>query len=246
MAANNGGSTSTGRTIYYNVSYGALRANEKDAPEGYKEITLADIKSKRSKNENVDLRSSYYNSESGTYPFRVFYTDISGVITSLAKEETKNGISLQLTLNDEEGDTSVIQVDFYNKISADLLNRLLSVEPANMLNFRPYAIPAEATIGNETIKYYNSGVSIKDNGVKQERAFKGENSGLPPSERIKDTQGKEQTSRVAQIDFLWERVSKKFNSQETASNTQPAAKTEAPKANTAAASSMPPPEDLPF
>lgn len=211
MAANSGGGDSTGRKNYYNIAYGMLSSNSKTAPEGYEKISLSEIKAKRQKNENVDLRSKYYDKENGKdYPLRVFYTDIDGIIDSIEKNEYSQGISLNVTLHDGDGDESVIQTDFYGKVSADFMNRLLSVNPSNSLNFRPYSIPTSAKLEDGTdINYYNSGVSIKDNGVKMDRAFKKEN-GLPSTERIRNAQGKEETSRVKQIDFLWEKVKIKF------------------------------------
>lgn len=211
MAANNGGSDSTGRKNYYNISYGMLSTNAKDAPEGYEEIPLAEIKSRRTKNENVDLRRKYYDSgKEGKYPLRVFYTDITGIIEGVERDDYDQGVSLKVTLHDQDGDESILQTDFYGKIAADFLNRLLNVNPENELNFRPYSIPASAEINGQTINFYNAGVSIKDNGVKTERMFKGENSGLPKTEQVTNTKGKQETSRVAQINFLWEKVQAKF------------------------------------
>lgn len=210
MAANNGGSDSTGRKNYYNISYGMLSTNAKTAPEGYEKMALADIKSRRTKNENVDLRRKYYDTENGKdYPLRVFYTDIDGIIESVEKDEYDQGVSLKVTLHDEDGDESILQTDFYGKVCADFLNRLLNVNPEHQLNFRPYSIPSSAEINGNTVNFYNSGVSIKDNGVKTERAFKRDN-GLPDSEQVKNSKGKDETSRVKQIDFLWEKVQAKF------------------------------------
>lgn len=213
MAANNGGSDSTGRKNYYNISYGMLSTNAKDAPDGYEEISLADIKSRRQKNENVDLRRRYYDTKNGKdYPLRVFYTDIDGIIESVEKNNYDKGVSLKVVLHDEDGDESILQTDFYGKVCADFLNRLLNVNPEHQLSFRPYSIPASAEINGSTINYYNSGVSIKDNGVKTERNFTGENSGLPKTEQVTNAKGMQETSRVEQINFLWEKVEDKFAS----------------------------------
>lgn len=245
MAANNGGGDSTGKKFYYNIAFGMLSANAKDAPEGYEKTSLSDIKSRRKKNENVDLRNKYYDKENGKdYPLRVFYTDIDGIIESVQKDEYDQGVSLKVTLHDEDGDESILQTDFYGKVSADFLNRLLNVNPENQLNFRPYSIPTEWEINGEKIKGYSSGVSIKDNGTKIERAFKGKDSGLPRTEQITNSQGKKETSRVAQINFLWEKVSTKFaavnadsgNTVQAPKESTPAPQSENAPAETAATS----------
>lgn len=211
MAANNGGSDSTGRKFYYNISYGMLSTNGKEAPEGYEKISLADIKSRRTKNENVDLRNRFYDTENGKdYPLRIFYTSIDGIIEGIEKDKYDKGTSLKITLHDQDGDESIIQTDFYGKVCADLLNRLLNVNQENQLNFRPYSIPSSFEVDGETINFYQAGVSIKDDGVKTERQYKGENSGLPNSEQVQNSKGENETSRVKQINFLWEKVEAKF------------------------------------
>lgn len=210
MAANSGGSDSTGKKFYYNVSYGMLSTNSKEAPEGYEKIALSEIKSRRTKNENVDLRSKYYDTENGKdYPLRVFYTDISGIVEDVQKEKFDKGTSLKVTLHDSDGDESIITTDFYGKISANFLNRLLNINPENELNFRPYSIPTEWDINGDKIKGYNAGISIKDNGVKTEVAFTKAN-GLPDTAQVVNAKGESETSRVAQIEFLWAKIQEKF------------------------------------
>ena len=254
MAANSGGGDSTGRKNYYNIAYGMLSTNAKTAPEGYEKTSLADIKSRRTKNENVDLRNKFYDTENGKdYPLRVFYTDIDGIIEGVERDEYSKGISLKVTLHDEDGDESILQTDFYGKVSADFLNRLLNANPENQLNFRPYSIPASADINGENLKFYNSGVSIKDNGTKVERAFNKDN-GLPMTEQITNSQGKKETSRVKQIDFLWEKVSAKFASVNADSGTaaeqpnqeQAPATQEAPAEKATAPADQIAKDDLPF
>lgn len=227
MAANSGSANSTGRKNYYNISYGMLSTNGKEAPEGYEKIALAEIKSRRTKNENVDLRNKYYDSEKeGDYPLRVFYTDITGIIEGVEKEEYSQGVSLKVTLHDQDGDESILQTDFYGKIAADFLNRLINVDPSKELNFRPYSIPTSAEINGSNVNFYNAGVSIKDGDTKIERAFKRDN-GLPDTEQIKNSKGKDETSRVKQIDFLWEKVAAKFA--EVNASATPKTETSAPK-----------------
>ena len=256
MAANNGGSDSTGKKFYYSVSYGMLSTNAKEAPEGFEETTLSEIKSKRQKNENVDLRRKYYDTKNGKdYPLRVFYTDIDGFIEAVEKDKFDKGTSLKITLHDSDGDESVIQTDFYGKVCADFLNRLLNVNPENQLNFRPYSIPSSFEGDKGTINFFNAGVSIKDNGTKIERAFKKDN-GLPATKQVQNAKGEMETSRVEQINFLWEKVEAKFAnlaSSSTRETTQPKQEqqTEAPAVETAPATSQPmtttiPNDDLPF
>jgi len=243
MAANNGGSDSTGKKFYYNISYGMLCANGKDVPEGYEKISLADLKSRRTKNENVDLRNKYYDTENGKdYPLRIFYTDISGLIESVEKDKFAKGTSLKITLHDSDGDESVINTDFYGKICANLLNRLLGVNRENELNFRPYSIPTEWDINGEKIKGYNAGISIKDAGVKTEMTFKKEN-GLPDTQQVINAKGESETSRVAQIEFLWDKVQVKFAQAQSPAQAQPAPQQAAPQQAAPKADKV---DDLPF
>lgn len=250
MAANAGNTNSTGRKNYYNLSYGMLSTNAKEAPEGFEKMSLSEIKSRRTKNENVDLRNKYYDSEKGgDYPLRVFYTDITGIIEGIEKDEYSQGVSLKVTLHDQDGDESILQTDFYGKIAADFLNRLLNVDPTKELNFRPYSIPTSAEINGNTVNFYNAGVSIKDGDTKTERAYKRDN-GLPDSEQVKNSKGKDETSRVKQIDFLWEKVLVKFadiNADSTPKET-PAKKESAPATASAPAGggSDDDHDDLPF
>jgi len=254
MAATSSGSDSTGKKNYYNISYGMLSANAKDTPEGYEKIALSDIKSRRTKNENVDLRRRFYDTENGkTYPLRVFYTDITGTIEGVEKDKYDKGTSLKITLHDLDGDESIIQTDFYGKVAADFLNRLLNVNVESQLNFRPYSIPASFEIDGRTIDFYQAGVSIKDNGVKTERFYKGEDSGLPKTEQVQNSKGEDETSRVNQINFLWEKVETKFASLATIPQTEATdtvtPKVETPKqqvATTSATTSATSNDDLPF
>jgi hypothetical protein len=250
MAANNGGSDSTGKKFYYNVSYGMLVANGKESPEGYEKASLADIKSRRSKVENVDLRNKFYDTENGKdYPLRIFYTDISGIIEAVEKDKFAKGTSLKVTLHDSDGDESIINTDFYGKICANFLNRLLNVDRSNELNFRPYSIPTEWDINGEKIKGYNAGISIKDSGVKTELAFNKDN-GLPPTEQVVNAKGESETSRVAQVEFLWARVQAKFTQAGSSGTLAPAkasqAETPAPAKTAPAKSVSAPVDDLPF
>lgn len=257
MAANSGATDSTGRKNYYNIAYGMLSTNAKDAPEGFEKISLAELKAKRQKNENVDLRRKYYDTENGKdYPLRVFYTDITGIIEGVEKDEYDQGVSLKVTLHDQDGDESILQTDFYGKVAADFLNRLINVNPANELNFRPYSIPTKADINGEERQFYNSGVSIKDGGTKIERSFNKDN-GLPETEQVTNSKGKSETSRVKQINFLWEKVQAKFaeinSANSTASTETASAPTQqgtAQKAETTEkqqpATQTVPTDDLPF
>ena len=207
MAANSGGSRT--RKIYYNVSYGMLSTNAKTAPEGYEEISISELKSKRSKFENVDLRNKFIDTKNGKeYPLRVFYTDVTGVIQKVEKSKYTNGTSLSITILDTDGDECIIQSDFYGKEGINLMNRLISIPNEDQtLNFRPYSIPSEFTPNGqgEPIKYFNSGVSIKIGDDKIKGAFNAGN-GLPATEQFTNGQGEQQTSRVKQSEFVWSKI----------------------------------------
>lgn len=210
MAANTGQGSSGSKQNFYSIVYGMLRANAKEAPEGFEKISLSHIKSEREKKKRIDLRQKYYDTENGKeYPLRVFYTDIDGTIKKVEKETFPKGVSLRVTLLDAEGDESVLTTIFYGKVGCDFLNRMLGTEIGKQYNFRPYSVLSDAEIEGEKITFWNAGVSIKDNGEKIDRAFKYD-TGLPATERVKNAQGIEETSRVKQADFLWEKVQAKF------------------------------------
>jgi len=136
MAANTG-STNTGKRNYYNVSYGKISTKQKEIPEGFTEIAEADLKSKVQLVEQVDLRKKYVNKATGDYPFTVFYDSLTGVIQSQEKHENDNGTNLNLTILDNDGDTSILQVKFYSKYAENLLNRLLNVDTNKEFTFFP-------------------------------------------------------------------------------------------------------------
>ncbi len=210
MAASTNTSSSTGRTIYYNISYGMLSTKMKEAPEGYTEVGEAELKSKTQAVENIDLRSKFIDKKNGKdYPFTVFFNDITGDIVSVEKDEYDKGISLKVTINDTDGDTCVLGTKFYGKTGSDFMNRLLALQNRNGIKFTPYQIPTENEIDGKNIKYYNMGVSLRENGEKIKGAFNKEN-GLPGSERVQNAEGQMVTSRVKQINFLWERLQSKF------------------------------------
>lgn len=218
MAANTGSQGE--RKIYYNISYGMLSTKMKEFPEGYEEIKEAELKSKTQAVDNIDLRKKYIV-KSGDYPYQCFYNNISGTIQNIEKESHSKGVTLKVDIVDQDGDNSTLQTKFYGKVASDFLNRLLSIKDTGaQIVFNPYQIPTESEIGGNKIKYYASGVSLKEAGEKLKWAFTQEN-GLPSSERIKDAEGKDVTSRVKQIDFLFEKVSAKYQgaapSQETKS-----------------------------
>lgn len=205
---------SSGRTNYYKISYGMLSSNTKEVPEGYTEISESELKSKTQEVENIDLRSKYVDKKQGDYPFKVFYPSIEGVIKTVEKEKYDKGVSLNVTILDKDGDTTVLQTKFYNKVASDFLNRLASIKDTGAeLSFRPYSIPSSAEIEGRKVKFYNSGVSIREDGKKVDRAFDSE-KGLPGTERIKDAQGEDVTSRVKQVDFLFDKIAGKFSTPE--------------------------------
>lgn len=212
MAANTG-SESTGRKNYYGVAYGKLSTSVKDIPEGYTEITEADLKSKIQAVEQIDLRKKYLNKGKGDYPYKVFYDSITGTILEQEKFENDNGTNLNLTILDTDGDTSIIQVKFYSKYNENLLNRLLNADTTKEFTFFPYAIPNTADFDGSTKSFYTQGVSLKVAGTKIEPKYldksKDEKSPLPNTEQVK-VQGKATTSRDNRLDFLYDAFVKHF------------------------------------
>lgn len=256
MAANTG-SDSTGRKNYYGVAYGKLSTSVKDIPEGYSEITEADLKSKTQAVEQIDLRKKYLNKGKGDYPYKVFYDSLTGVILEQEKFQNDNGTNLNLTVLDKDGDTSIIQVKFYSKYNENLLNRLLNADTTKEFTFFPYAIPNTADFGEGNKSFYTQGVSLKVAGTKVEPKYadksKDANSPLPNTDQVK-VQGKMTTSRDNRLDFLYGEFVKHF---------KPSTSIPAPKAETKSANTLPPqtpaqafppagklnteePDDLPF
>jgi hypothetical protein len=233
MAANTG-SDSTGKKNYYGVAYGKLSTSVKDIPEGYSEITEADLKSKTQAVEQIDLRKKYLNKGKGDYPYKVFYDSLTGVILEQEKFQNDNGTNLNLTVLDKDGDTSIIQVKFYSKYNENLLNRLLNTDTTKEFTFFPYAIPNTADFGEGNKSFYTQGVSLKVAGTKIEPKYvdksKDANSPLPNTDQVK-VQGKVTTSRDNRLDFLHGEFVKHF---------KPSTSTPAPKVETNSANALPP------
>jgi len=209
MAANTG-STNSGKRNYYNVSYGKISTKQKEVPQDFTEIAEADLKSKVQAVEQVDLRKKYVNKGTGDYPYSVFYDSLTGVIQSQEKHENDNGTNLNLTILDNDGETSILQVKFYSKYTENLLNRLLNTDTTKEFTFMPYQIPNEFEIDGKNIKAYTQGVSLKVVGEKVEPLYNKDNKYtvggevLPETEQIK-VQGKNTTSRDKRLDFLYEK-----------------------------------------
>ena len=224
MAATTGSSNS-GRRNYYNVSYGKISTKQKEIPQDFTEIAEADLKSKVQVVEQVDLRKKYVNKATGDYPFTVFYDSLTGVIQAQEKHENDNGTNLNLTILDNDGDTSILQVKFYSKYTENLLNRLLNIDTTKEFTFMPYAIPNEFEIKGKKIKAYTQGVSLKSGGEKIEPKFNKDNNytvngvALPPTEQIK-VSGKETTSRDKRLDFLYGAFVAHFKPSNTAPTTK--------------------------
>jgi hypothetical protein len=232
-------SNGTGRRNFYSISYGKLSTRVKELPEGLTKITEEDLKSATTKVDNIDLRNKFME-KAGDYPFVVFYDTIQGTIQSVVKNEFDQGVSLQMEVLDSDDEMSTIQVRFYSKYTENILNRLANLDSTSSdIIFTPYAIPSEfETPDGKTIKLYNQGVSLKVSGEKVEVKYKGDDKKLPKTVQIKNAQGKNETSRVDRIDFLFDEVSKKFSNVEKS----------APKASAtpAAGTNDVPDDDLPF
>lgn len=242
MAANS--SSESTRRNYYGVAYGKLTTSVKDIPEGYTEITEADLKSKTQAVEQIDLRKKYLNKGKGDYPYKVFYDSLTGIIKSQEKFTNDNGTNLNLTVLDQDGDESILQVKFYSKYTENLLNRLLNTPTDKEFTFFPYAISNSAEIDGKNISFYTQGVSLKSAGVKIEPKFKNDDSLLPPTEQVK-VQGKATTSRDNRLDFLYDEFVKHFSpSTPTPTNAVPTASPE--QAFPPATNVVTPTDDLPF
>lgn len=208
MAASNG--SSGGKRNYYNVSYGKISTKQKDIPSGYSEISEVELKSKVKDVVPIDLRMKYVNKGSGEYPYAVFYDSLTGVIVKQEKFENDNGINLNLTINDNDGEESILQVKFYSKYAENLLNRLLNTDTSKQFKFSPYAIAQESDINGKKVKFYTQGVSLLLGSTKVEPLFKHDDKELPPTEQIK-AGGKETTSRDKRLDFLYDKFVNHFN-----------------------------------
>lgn len=231
-------SVTTVRKIYYPIAYGMLSTREKQPLEGAEEISLEDLKAKTLAVENIDLRNKYVKKD-GEYSYQNFYSTITGNIMSIEKDKYDKGTNLKVTIQDKDGDQSILQTPFYGKVSTDLLNRLASFESFNStIVFAPYSIPSEFEVEGKKVKFYQSGVSLKVDGTKIARGFK-KDDGLPGSERVQDAQGNDVTSRVKQVNWLWEKVEK---------ITIPSGEQEAPKVKqeTPVTNSVSDDNDLPF
>lgn len=207
MAASN--SNSTGKKNYYSVSYGKLSTRVKEVADNLTEITEADLKSKTQAVEQIDLRNKYVNKGTGERPYVVFYDSITGHIVEQEKIENDNGTSLNLTVIDDDGDTSVLQMKFYSKYTENILNRLINTKTDSKITFFPYSIPNTADFDGSTKSFYTQGVSLKVGGEKVLPKYDKDSKVLPPTEQVK-VQGKMTTSRDARLDFLYEEFCKSF------------------------------------
>jgi len=198
----------TGRMNYYKIAYGNFSTKVKEAPEGYTVISEAELKSKTQAVENIDLRNRYVQKE-GDFPIQQFYSSIKGTIVSVEKDQYDKGTSLKVTITDTDDETSVLTTKFYGKTGADFMNRLLALQGKSNIDFTPYQIPTESEIDGSNIKYYNMGVSLKENGQKIKGSFNRDN-GLPQSERVQNSEGQMVTSRVNMVNFLWSKVESKY------------------------------------
>lgn len=197
MAAKNYGG---GKRNYYTIAYGKLSTKVKELLVALEEISKDELKSKTFNIENIDLRNKFVKG-SGDYPFSVFYDSITGDIVSIAKDVYDKGTSLKIEMLDEDGDTSFIAVKFYSKYTENILNRICNLKSLQKLMLVPYSIPSEY----EGLKFYNQGASIILNGVKTDSKYNKDN-GLPALEKVQDAEGKDVTSRVKRINFLFEKA----------------------------------------
>lgn len=236
MAASN--TNGNGKKNYYNVSYGKLATRVKEVPENFTEIKENELKSMTQKVENIDLRNKFLV-KTGDFPNVIFYDRLDGQIQSIQKNEFDKGTSLQIEVLDKDGETSYVQCKFYSKYTENILNRLCNIKSLSLdLSFTPYSIPATFKVGDTDINMYNQGLSIRAGGDKVDVKYNKENPGkMPDTERVLNAEGKEQTSRVKRINFLFDEVSKRFSELDS----KPQKQVEAPDAPVADDD-----DDLPF
>lgn len=241
MAANQNTGSGTGRKNYYSISYGKLSTKVKDIPQGATELVEADLKAKIQNVEQIDLRNKYVDKAKGDYPYQVFFDSITGTISAQEKVENDHGVFLNLTVEDKDGDTSILQMNFYSKYAENLLNRLINVEQGSEYTFFPYAIPNTQEIEGQNKSFYTQGVSIRVNGEKITPKYDNESKELPKTEQVK-VKGKTTTSRDNRVDFLYEKFTSTFKAGEITSTSAPAKKADETKSFVVDA----PDNDLPF
>lgn len=209
MAAENSASNSGGRKNYYSISYGKLTSRTNKVPENSTELVESELKAKIQNVENIDFRNKYVDKGKGDYPYQVFYDSLTGVVSAQEKIENDHGTFLNLTVEDKDGDTSVIQMNFYSKYAENILNRLLNAPQGKEMTFTPYAMPSTFELEGKNKAFYNQGVSLKVDGQKVEPKYTNEDKELPKTEVVK-VQGKAQTSRDNRVDFLYEKFTSVF------------------------------------
>lgn len=241
MAASNNNGGGNGRKNYYSVAYGKFSTKIKEPLDGYTEILEADLKAKIQEVEQVDLRNKYLNKGTGDYPIVVYYDSLTGNIMSQEKVDNDNGVFLHLTVQDTDGDTSIVQMKFYSKYAENLLNRLLNTDPSQELTLTPYAVPNSSEIDGKKVKFYTQGISVKVAGEKVTPKYDNENKDLPPTAQVK-VAGKTTTSRDARLDFLYEKFLAVFKPSEGGAPKQETAKVDETKSFVAETSKS----DLPF
>lgn len=209
MGAKN--TTSTGRKNYYTISFGHLSTSLKSLPDGVDEKTnLATLKARMQENDNLFLSKSYIQGE-GEYPYKVFYQEIKGQILGIKSVDTDGfGKKIEITLLDEDLETSIIQAKLYSKYAEDFLNRFLGVTTLSDLVLRPYAVPSEFTLDSgKVINFYNMGVIIYENGEKINKSIKAEE--LPEKDTYMDQNGEEKKMNKSRVEFLLEKANEKFS-----------------------------------
>ncbi|MFZ1389467.1 MAG: hypothetical protein WAS34_18945 [Thiolinea sp.] len=209
MAANS--TESNGRKNYYGIAYGYLSTRTKQLNPDFKEMTEAELKSNLDKFVAMDLRKAYVN-KGGDYPYQVFYQSVDGEILSIEKRKhEKNGMFFDITVNDKDNEESIVNCKFYSKYTENFLNRLLNLKEVKNITIAPYSIINDSE--DKKQKFYNQGVSLRtldfitDKRVKVDGRYDSkwmnENH---PTEKITDADGKEKTSRVKRIEWLFEQA----------------------------------------
>jgi len=211
MGANTGLSNKSKN--FYGIADGMLTQNRSDIMENFEEVTEDAVKSARKNFSPLDLRGKYVKRDKDKYQYKHYFSSITGKILNVTKFEDKvYGVFLNVEMEDIDGDDSQISMKFYGKYAENLLNRLLATDLNRQCTLAPYSMPDDyKPEGGSTIKYFNQGVTVYQDGEKVTGAYD-EETGLPPTERVENpTDGSIVTSRTKRVNFLWDSLQQMLN-----------------------------------
>lgn len=200
----------TGGNIgYYGVAYGKITKRVQEVPEGYKEVSEAELKSAAIEFQKLPVKNTYVSKGNEKYPYQIFLESLTGDLAGIDRVETDNGVKMKVTLTSGEGDTlkkGEIGVDFYSKYTEFLLNSLCALSNKQGVTLRPFQFKSEQLYNGK--QYYITGISVYEYLEDKPLKKPYENDDLPPVEEMVDNKGKKVISRVNRIDFLYEQAVK--------------------------------------